>query len=108
MYAIFRWGGAQHQVAKGDVVDISFLRESKSGEQMDFKDVLLVSKEGSSKVGAPFVPGCLIRCEVVNPLVKGPKIISVKYQPNHTQSRRFGHRQKYTRIRVLDIVEQGV
>ena len=74
------------------------------GDAVEFRDVLYVADAaGSVKVGTPVVSGCTVKAEYMT-LAKGPKIQSVKYKRRKNQVRKFGHRQKYSQVKIIDIV----
>lgn len=102
-YVIFKKGSKQYRAKVGDVIDVDLL-DAENGAEVQFEDVLFVGDEKAPIVGTPTVNGYRVNCEVLG-VVAGPKITSVKYQPNHTQVRKFGHRQKYTRVKVVGIAK---
>lgn len=100
MYAIIKSGGKQYRVKKGDVIDIELL-EGEPGSKVEFKEILFLSDGNQTKVGSPSVSGFIVTGEFLG-ISQGPKITSVKYQPgNHYK--KFGHRQKYSRVKITDI-----
>lgn len=101
MYAIIKSGGKQYKVKKGDVIDVELL-EGENGERVEFADVLFFSDGENQHVGGPLVSGITVAGEFVD-IVKGPKISSVKYKRSHHQYRKFGHRQKYSRIKITEL-----
>jgi len=103
MYAIIRSGSKQYRVKKGDVIHVDLL-EAASGEAVEFNNVLFVSDAtGANRIGAPVVAGCKVKGEL-QCMAKGPKIRAVKYKKRKNQVRTFGHRQKYSQVKILDIV----
>lgn len=100
MYAIIKTGGKQYKVAVGDFVDVELL-DADFGAQVNF-DVLFVTDGTAQQVGVPLVAGAIVRGEVMD-CVRGPKISSVKYKRSHHQYRKFGHRQKYSRVKITEI-----
>lgn len=101
-YVVFKKGSKQYRVQEGDVIDVDLIQAEK-GAKVTFKDVLFVGSDKEPPlVGLPSVKDYHVQCEVLGE-VAGPKITSVKYQPNHTQVRKFGHRQRYTRVKVVGI-----
>lgn len=100
-YVIFKRGSRQYKVTAGDIIDVD-LMDVEDGSQVTFDEVLFVGDENEPLVGLPAVKGFEVSCEVIGE-AKGPKITSIKYKPNHTQCRKFGHRQKYTRVKVVGI-----
>lgn len=100
MYAVIKTGGKQYRVKKGDVIHVELL-EGELGSDLLFEDVLFFSDGSDFKVGGPKVADCRVKGRLLD-VVPGPKITSVKYQPgNHYK--KFGHRQKYSKVEVLDI-----
>jgi large subunit ribosomal protein L21 len=103
MYAIIRSGSKQYRVKKGDVIHVDLL-EAASNREIEFNQVLFVSDSaGANRVGAPLVKGCSVKAELLD-MVKGPKLQAVKYKRRKNQVRTFGHRQKYSEVKITDIV----
>jgi large subunit ribosomal protein L21 len=102
MYAIIKTGGKQYRVKKGDKIDVELL-EGEQGSTVDFAPIFV--QDGSkAHVGAPNVAGFVVTAKIVGES-KGEKITSVKYIPgNHYK--KFGHRQKYTRVEISDIAHK--
>ncbi len=103
MYAIIRTGSKQYRVKKGDIIHVELLKQ-QPGEQVEFNDVLFVQdSNGQTKVGVPKVAGSKVKAEFLQ-VVKGPKIHSVKFKRRKNNVRKFGHRQKYSQVKIVDIV----
>jgi large subunit ribosomal protein L21 len=101
MYAIIEEGGRQHKVSSGDQILID--REVADGEkQVTFDRVLLVAGEGAPKIGVPVVSGATVTADVIGPAA-GPKLTSQKYKRRKGYSRKLGHRQHYTAVKVTAI-----
>jgi len=58
-----------------------------------------------TKVGAPLVAGATVTAKVVAQ-GKGKKITVFKYKPKKNNHRKLGHRQPYTRVKILAISER--
>jgi large subunit ribosomal protein L21 len=102
MYAIIQSGSRQFRVEKGDVVHVDCL-EATPGQEVEMRDVLLLSRDdGQVVVGAPMVPGCVVKAQYLTE-VKGPKITSLKYKKRKNEYRKFGHRQRYAQLKIMDI-----
>ena len=86
MYVIIKTGGKQYRVAEGDVIDVELLSSDRS----------------NSHVGSPLLENFPVYGEVVG-TVSGEKITSLKYKRSHNQCRKWGHRQKYTRVKITGI-----
>lgn len=104
MYAVIKSGGKQYRVKEGDLIDVELL-EGEPGATIHFGDILFVSDGTQAEVGGPNVSDF----EVVGELVgesKGEKISSIKYIPgNHY--RKFGHRQRYSRVKIKSVGRKG-
>lgn len=101
MYAIIKTGGKQYRVALGDIIDVELLT-GKEGEQIEFGDVLFAYDGSKMHVGKPGIPNFLVSGEVIGQ-VSGEKVTSLKYKRSHNQCRKWGHRQKYTRVKITGI-----
>lgn len=102
MYAIIETGGKQYRVEKGDVIDVELLDEANKG-QIEFKNVLFINNGKTVKIGEPLVVGSAVRGELVQE-VKGPKVVSFKFKRRKGLRCKIGHRQRYTRVKITDIV----
>jgi len=102
MYAIIQTGGKQYRVEKGDVIDIELIEPSEDGK-IEFKDVLFLNTGDAAKVGSPYLPKCAVFGELLNK-VKGPKVVAFKYKRRKNIRRKVGHRQKYSQVKITEIV----
>ncbi|HID87311.1 MAG TPA: 50S ribosomal protein L21 [Anaerolineae bacterium] len=102
MYAVVETGGKQYKVAVGDTVDVERMPVS-AGETVELDRVLLVADGDRVMVGQPLVEGARVRATVLDE-VKGKKVIVFKYRPKVRYRRKTGHRQRYTRLRIDEIV----
>ncbi len=102
MYAVVEISGKQYRAEKGASLRVDRL-EAEAGTGLSIDTVLLLSGE-SVKVGTPYVAGASVRVTVQEE-VKGDKIIVFKYKPKKDYRRKAGHRQRYTLLKVEDIVE---
>ena len=103
MYAILEDGGKQYRVAQGDVIDLE-TREIPEGENtIELDRVLLLHDEQGTRVGTPTLPGAKIIARI-DGLIKGNKLKMLKFRRRKDSSTRKGHRQKYLRVTIADIV----
>lgn len=100
-YAIIKTGGKQYRVAKNEVIDIERI-EGDAGASVEFNEVLLFADGSTIHIGQPHVANCRVKGELVEE-IKGPKIDSVKYKQRKRQVRHWGHRQRYSRVKITDI-----
>ena len=78
MYAIVEIQGQQFKAEQGKKLFVHHIKDAEAGKTVEFDKVLLVDADGAVKVGAPTVEGAKVVCEVVEPLVKGDKVIVFK------------------------------
>lgn len=102
MYAVVETGGKQYRVEVGDTLEVEKL-PVVPGETVELDRVLMVSDEDGARIGQPVVEGAFVRATVVDQ-VKGDKVVVFKYMPKKRYRRKSGHRQRYTRLRVDEIV----
>lgn len=100
-YAVFKTGGKQYRVSKGDVLDIEKL-EGNSGEKISFDEVLLYVSGDKSKIGTPIADKVKVLGKVVDQR-KGEKIRVSKYKSKVRHRRVMGHRQLLTRVTIEEI-----
>jgi large subunit ribosomal protein L21 len=104
MFAVFKTGGKQYRVAADDVLEIDKIK-GEPGEIIEFGEVLLVGGDNVT-LGSPTVAGATVAAEVVEQ-ARGPKIIAFKKRRRKNSRRKRGHRQDYTRIRIVEILTEG-
>lgn len=105
MYAIVDIKGQQFKAEEGRYLYVHHLGdEVKAGEQVAFEKVLLLDADGDVKVGVPAVEGAKVECEVVEPLVKGEKVIVFKKRRRKGYRRLNGHRQHFSKVIIKKIV----
>ncbi len=104
MYAIIQSGGKQHRVAVGDVIDVELL-PAEVGAAVEFKEVLFVNDGVQHHVGQPVLSQFPVHGKIVE-IALGDKISTLKYKRSRTQSRKWGHRQQYSRVAITGIGKQ--
>ena len=104
MYAIVEINGQQFKVEEGKKLFVHHIQDAEEGQTVEFDKVLLVDNEGTVTVGAPTVEGAKVVCEVVNPLVKGEKVIVFKMKRRKDERKRNGHRTHFTQISVKQVI----
>jgi large subunit ribosomal protein L21 len=102
VYAVVKSGARQYRASVGDTITVERL-PAEVGQQLELAEVLLVADGEQIEIGQPTIGGAKILATVVAQ-EKGPKIRIFKYHPRKRYRRRAGHRQRYTRLRVDEIV----
>lgn len=101
MYAIIKSGGKQYRVAKDEVVKVEKL-DGDAGKKVSFGDILMVSGEGKTSVGAPLVKGATVEGEIVSH-GRNDKVLIVKKRRRQGYRRKKGHRQHFTAVKITGI-----
>ncbi len=104
MYAIVEINGQQFKVEEGKKLFVHHMKDTEAGQTVEFDKVLLVDKDGAITVGAPTVEGAKVVVEVVNPLVKGDKVIVFKMKRRKDYRKKNGHRAQFTEVEVKQVI----
>ena len=104
MYAIVEIQGQQFKAEQGKKLFVHHIKDAEQGKTVEFDKVLLVDADGAVKVGAPTVEGAKVVCEVVNPLVKGDKVIVFKMKRRKDYRVRNGHREQFTEVVIKSVI----
>lgn len=102
MYAVFKTGGKQFRAEPGGRLRVPSL-DAEEGSTLTFDEVLLTSDGEDVTIGDPLVKGAKVEAEVLRH-GKTKKIIVFKRKRRKNYRRKQGHRQKYTEIRIDEIV----
>ena len=103
MYAIVEIQGQQFKAEQGKKLFVHHIKDVEAGKTVEFDKVLLVDADGAVTVGAPTVEGAKVVCEVVNPLVKGDKVIVFKMKRRKDSRKRNGHREQFTELEIKSV-----
>lgn len=102
MYAVVETGGKQYRMHPGRIIQVERIAGNE-GDGVSLERVLLVSHDdGRVDVGRPTVDGTSVQCEILDQ-GRDRKITVFKYKPKANYRRKQGHRQPYTRLRVVSI-----
>lgn len=102
MYAIIEDGGKQYKVSEGDTLDLE-KKQVKKGDSVTLDHVIFVSTGEEIKIGNPLVAGASVKAEVMGD-IKGKKEFIRHFRSRKNSTKRFGHRQKYCRVKINEIV----
>ena len=95
MYAIVEIQGQQFKAEQGKKLFVHHIKDVEAGKTVEFDKVLLVDADGAVKV---------VVCEVVNPLVKGDKVIVFKMKRRKDSRKRNGHREQFTEVEIKSVI----
>ncbi|TAK07181.1 50S ribosomal protein L21 [bacterium] len=101
MYAVVKTGGKQYRVAQGDIVKVEKLG-GQVGDRVTLGDVLFIGGNGEVKIGTPTLSNVKVSAEILEQgLAK--KVIVFKKKRRKSYSRKRGHRQQLTTIKITEI-----
>lgn len=104
MFAIIRDRGKQYKVVAGERLSIDFKKDTKIGDTLEFNDVLLYSDEaGNMTFTPPRNKNVKVLAEVEG-VKKSTKCMTIKFRRRKESLTRRGHREKYTQIKIKEIV----
>ena len=102
MYVIVEIQGQQFKVEKDQKLYVHRL-EGEMGDEVEFSKVLLADKEGEVSVGAPVIEGAKVTAGIIEPLVKGDKVLVFHKKRRKGYRKLNGHRQQFSQIVIKDI-----
>lgn len=104
MYAIVEINGQQFRAEEGKKLFVNHICHAEKGQTVEFEKVLLVDNNGEVVVGLPTVEGAKVVCEVVEPLVKGEKVLVFHKKRRKGYRKLNGHRQKFTQVTIKNVI----
>jgi large subunit ribosomal protein L21 len=99
--AVIVSGGKQYRVREGDVIRVERLA-AEQGATVEFREIAYLRGAGDPVVE----PESLADARVVGQVIqagRARKIVIVKFKRRKNYSRRQGHRQRYTAVRITRI-----
>jgi large subunit ribosomal protein L21 len=105
MFAVIKTGGKQYKVAADDKITIEKL-EGEAGAAVSFGEVLMITSDAGSEIGAPTVAGATVSGEIVEQ-TRSKKTIHFVKRRRQNSKRKKGHRQDLTVVRITSINASG-
>lgn len=102
MYAVVATGGKQVKVQHGDIIRVEKL-EARVGDTIELNEVKLVAKDDGLVTDPGALSGAKVVCKVTGE-GKRKKIRVFKKKRRKDYYRTRGHRQRYTELKVQDIL----
>ncbi|MEX6686135.1 50S ribosomal protein L21 [Danxiaibacter flavus] len=100
MFAVVKIAGQQFRVQEGQSLYVPHL-QAKSGDKLEFSEVLLVDNNGSLSVGTDVK--AVVKAEVLNEFVQDDKVIAFKMKRRKGFRKKHGHRTQFTQIKIESI-----
>jgi large subunit ribosomal protein L21 len=101
MQAVIATGGKQYRVGPGDVITVERLGQP-AGAAVEFRQVLLVSRDGQVTVEPAALRGARVTGQVLGER-RQRKVLVVKFKRRKNYRRHRGHRQTLTAVRITGI-----
>ena len=107
MYAIVQDGSRQYKVSPGDIIDVDLRELGENQDTIEFDRVLMVSQQegGEPQVGTPTIAGAKVVARIANE-IKADKIHIYKHRRRKGYHRKQGHRQRYLRVAIEEVVTE--
>ncbi|AAO27069.1 50S ribosomal protein L21 [Buchnera aphidicola str. Bp (Baizongia pistaciae)] len=101
MYAIFKSGGKQHKVIKGQTIRLEKINQS-IGTQIKFKKILMCCNGTHITIGKPHIHNNFILANIINH-GRHKKIKIIKFNRRKHYKKQQGHRQNFTDVLITNI-----
>ena len=101
MFAVIETGGKQYKVTEQDIIFVEKLN-AEEGAEIAFESVLAISGDDGFQVGTPTLAGAKVTAKVLKN-GKGKKIVVFKYKSKKNERKKQGHRQAFTKVKVVNI-----
>jgi len=103
MYALVKILGKQYRVEKGSLIKVDLLDGKKAGDKVEFDTVLLLSGDKNPRIGQPYIKGVKV-LGTVGESIRGAKLGVTKFKKRKGYHRLLGHRQRYSLVKVNEII----
>jgi large subunit ribosomal protein L21 len=80
------------------------MQDVENGQTVEIEKVLLVDNDGAVKVGTPTVEGAKVVLEVIDPLIKGDKVLVFHKRRRKGYRKLRGHREQFTQVLIKSVV----
>lgn len=102
MIAIIKTGGKQYLVKPNQTIQIEKLL-GKEGDAVEFETLLVGEENGTSlDIGTPSVKGKKVKGKITTQGL-GKKVDVIKFKSKVRYSRKYGHRQPFTKVLIESI-----
>ncbi|MFW6005674.1 MAG: 50S ribosomal protein L21 [Desulfonatronovibrionaceae bacterium] len=101
MFAIIESGGKQFRVKEGQQIKVARV-SLEAGSELIINNILAAGDQAEVRFGTPYVDGARVVCDVLSH-ERHKKIIVFKKKRRKGYSKKQGHRQDFTRLRVKAI-----
>ena len=100
-FAVMATGGKQYLVSAGDQLLVEKIKNHE-GDEITFEKVLLVSENGTLKIGEPLIKNASVSGKIIEE-TKGPKLVAFRYKAKSNFRKKIGHRQNLLKVEITKI-----
>lgn len=100
--AVVTLAGKQYIVAEGESLSVDKHVEGKEGENFVTDQVLLITNDSKTTVGAPLVKDASVSFKIQK-IGKAQKVVTARFRAKSRYRRTVGHRQPQTVLEVTSI-----
>ncbi|KPK91674.1 MAG: 50S ribosomal protein L21 [Deltaproteobacteria bacterium SM23_61] len=101
MYAIIRTGGKQFKISPGDTIKVEKISGEK-GDTVEMKEVLFYAEGENVLTGQPVLSNVKVVGEILGQH-RAKKVIVFKKKRRKGYSKKTGHRQSFTSLKIKEI-----
>ena len=101
MYALVEIQGKQYKAEEGALLKVDKLNGDK-GDVVQFDSVLMMQDGDTPRIGQPYLKGASVK-GVLEEHGRDKKVTVLKFKRRKNYSRKYGHRQSYSMLRVKEI-----
>lgn len=102
MKAIIQTQGNQYVIKEGDILFVDRYKDSKEGDVISIKEVLMAGGGEEVKLGTPFVPNAEVVAKILENK-RAKKVMIFKKKRRKGYQRKRGHRQEISVIKIESI-----
>jgi large subunit ribosomal protein L21 len=101
VYAIVRSGGKQYKISPGDTIRVEKMA-GRAGDTVEMKEVLLFADGDQIFAGTPVLSDVTVVGQILGQQ-RAKKVLIFKMKRRKGYSKKTGHRQSYTTLRIKEI-----
>ncbi len=101
MYALVEIQGKQYKAEEGALLKVDRLK-AEEGDVLQFDSVLMLNDGDNPRLGKPYIAGAAVK-GVLEEHGRDKKLTVLKFKRRKNYSRKYGHRQAYSLLRVKEI-----
>lgn len=102
MKATIKTQGQQFAVSEGDILIVNRYPKTEAGNTVEINEVLSAGEGDGFRVGTPFLQGASVTAKILENK-RGEKVIVFKKKKRKGMTRKQGHRQELSVIKIESI-----